>query len=75
VRRILYYIVGIAVVCYGWQHYRNAQRAALDESDPVSEPAVGQAAAASRYHCDGRVYCSQMHSCEEATWFLQNCPV
>jgi len=24
--------------------------------------------------CDGREYCSQMHSCEEATWFLQHCP-
>jgi hypothetical protein len=24
--------------------------------------------------CDGRVYCSQMTSCDEATWFLKNCP-
>ena len=26
------------------------------------------------YQCDGRQYCSQMHSCEEATYFLQHCP-
>ncbi len=26
------------------------------------------------YRCDGRTYCSQMNSCEEATWFLKNCP-
>jgi len=26
------------------------------------------------YRCDGRTYCSQMRSCEEATWFLQHCP-
>ncbi|MGL6510724.1 cold shock domain-containing protein [Aeromonas hydrophila] len=26
------------------------------------------------HQCDGRQYCSQMTSCEEATWFLQNCP-
>lgn len=26
------------------------------------------------YKCDGRVYCSQMTSCEEAKYFLQNCP-
>lgn len=26
-----------------------------------------------KYRCDGRMYCSQMTSCEEATWFLQNC--
>jgi endonuclease YncB( thermonuclease family) len=40
---------------------------------PVAEPAVVTVAAAGR-RCDGRVYCSQMTSCEEATWFLKNCP-
>jgi len=28
----------------------------------------------SRYKCDGRTYCSQMKSCGEATFFLNNCP-
>jgi len=31
-------------------------------------------AAASRFHCDGRQYCSQMSSCEEAKYFLAHCP-
>jgi hypothetical protein len=26
------------------------------------------------YVCDGRIYCSQMASCEEATFFLEHCP-
>jgi len=26
------------------------------------------------YTCDGRTYCSQMTSCEEATFFTNNCP-
>lgn len=26
------------------------------------------------FACDGRQYCSQMSSCEEATYFLRNCP-
>ncbi len=26
------------------------------------------------YICDGRVWCSQMHSCEEATFFINHCP-
>lgn len=26
------------------------------------------------YHCDGRVYCSQMNSLDEARWFIKNCP-
>jgi|APIni6443716594_1056825.scaffolds.fasta_scaffold108900_2 micrococcal nuclease len=27
-----------------------------------------------QYRCDGRTYCSQMTSCQEATFFLKNCP-
>lgn len=27
-----------------------------------------------KYQCDGRIYCSQMTSCEEANFFLANCP-
>ena len=26
------------------------------------------------FRCDGRTHCSQMSSCEEATFFLKNCP-
>ncbi|NCB43381.1 MAG: excalibur calcium-binding domain-containing protein [Clostridia bacterium] len=26
------------------------------------------------YRCDGRTYCSQMTSCDEAKFFLENCP-
>lgn len=29
---------------------------------------------AATFHCDGRKYCSQMTSCAEATYFLQQCP-
>jgi hypothetical protein len=27
-----------------------------------------------RFRCDGRTHCSHMTSCEEATFFLRNCP-
>ena len=30
--------------------------------------------AAPRFNCDGRTHCSQMRSCEEATFFIQHCP-
>lgn len=39
-----------------------------------STPAVGSTVASKGFHCDGRQYCSQMRSCEEATYFLRNCP-
>ncbi len=41
------------------------------EADSSDSP---QQAANFVRQCDGRQYCSQMTSCEEATWFLQNCP-
>ena len=28
----------------------------------------------SQFSCDGRTHCSQMTSCEEAEYFLRNCP-
>jgi hypothetical protein len=28
----------------------------------------------SSFTCDGREHCSQMTSCEEATYFINNCP-
>ncbi|WP_421312814.1 excalibur calcium-binding domain-containing protein [Aeromonas sp. 603404] len=51
----------------------------LPPASPVTQEEVSptfstpQAATFTR-QCDGRQHCSQMTSCEEATWFLQNCP-
>lgn len=33
-----------------------------------------ESSSSSSFRCDGRTYCSQMTSCEEATFFLKNCP-
>jgi hypothetical protein len=54
----------------GSQPHSVATKAAF--SAPRSAPRA--AASQSNFTCDGRVYCSQMTSCEEATFFLQNCP-
>ena len=45
-----------------------------DRSAPIAAPArpAVDAEAANR-RCDGRTHCSQMTSCEEATWFLAHC--
>jgi hypothetical protein len=44
-----------------------AQSTVPAEREPAS-PVEG-----ALYRCDGRTYCSQMHSCEEAKWMLQHC--
>lgn len=46
-----------------------ASEAGHGYSEPVVVTPPTQA-----FSCDGRIYCSQMTSCEEAKFFLQNCP-
>jgi len=40
--------------------------------EPASE--VEQVKDAPRYHCEGKTRCSEMSSCEEAEFYLNNCP-
>jgi len=42
-----------------------------DPSPPVYSPATS---AASKFRCAGKTHCSHMNSCEEATFYLRNCP-
>lgn len=48
----------------------------LYTQQPDAIPAAPKATAlpSSTFQCDGRTQCSQMRSCEEATFFLRNCP-
>jgi hypothetical protein len=65
---------------YSYDRYqRRAQVAAPEETASARStsrstlssvpPPTGNA-----FKCDGRIYCSQMTSCAEATYFLRNCP-
>lgn len=38
------------------------------------ESSAATPAATQQFQCDGRTHCSQMTSCEEAQFFLDNCP-
>lgn len=48
------------------------------ESAPVimigGNKPVGAGLSGGQYRCDGRTHCSQMTSCDEARFFLRNCP-
>jgi len=69
-RAIAFVIVG-ALIAYGYSRFaqRTAPAAPATEADSAS-----LAASPSPYSCDGRTHCSQMQSCEEATYFIRNCP-
>lgn len=52
---------------------RRATAASAAAANP-REAAAAPTAVSGRFSCDGRQYCSQMKSCEEAKYFLANCP-
>jgi cold shock CspA family protein len=67
--------VGALVAAAAYRHYEQRFAGRAWEAAPAATSAREVfPAPASRYRCDGRTQCSQMHSCEEATWFLGNCP-
>lgn len=71
---------GEAIIVPPWE-WRHQSRQTAPEAKPP-EIIIGQSAnatsagsrSAGQYKCDGRVYCSQMTSCQEAKFFLNNCP-
>lgn len=75
--RIAIYAILIVLAYFSYTEYekRKSGSASLP-SLLLSEPRertvnVGKS---QKYQCDGRTHCSQMTSCAEAKFFLQNCP-
>lgn len=66
-------LVGLGAFGYTkYQSYSQSQGLLQSQSGPL--PAFEQPEASSSFRCDGRTHCSQMTSCAEAKFFLQNCP-
>ena len=74
-RRLVFLVILGLLGWQGYQYYqaRSGNVAALPERSTPAVPATLSSPVA-QYKCDGRIYCSQMTSCEEATYFLRNCP-
>ena len=72
----------VALAIIGWQYYaKSSQVKPVEEggdaqafvADPPAQ-SPEEVEPAAQFSCDGRIYCSQMTSCEEAEYFLENCP-
>ena len=66
--RVIPLLVVVAFAFYGYSEYSRrvaVQAAVVTQSSDQT---------ASAFRCDGRTHCSQMTSCAESTFFLQNCP-
>jgi len=72
-RRVILPLLLVAIAWLGYGKHRGSV-------GPVRAaelaPAAGrmEAAPAPGFKCDGRIDCSQMTSCAEATFFLRHCP-
>lgn len=79
-------ILLVLVLIGGWAGYSKYQQRTA--SAPIPESTFSRPAktappapfanpsppSGSAFKCDGRIHCSQMSSCAEATFFLKNCP-
>jgi hypothetical protein len=61
-------LIAVLLAVLAWQIFFRGTPP--DEIQALSNPSSTQA----DFSCDGRTHCSQMTSCEEAEYFLQNCP-
>ncbi len=64
------------LVALGWYAYGAYEKAVARHTQPLQTvpTAVPDAPLVGNFRCDGRMHCSQMSSCAEATYFLRNCP-
>lgn len=69
-KRVFLIAIVVALGWYGnyrYQQYQGDMFNVAASSQPAeSDPAT--------FTCDGRTHCSQMTSCEEATYFITHCP-
>ncbi|EIC30301.1 putative calcium-binding protein [Methylomicrobium album BG8] len=73
--RIIVILIILGLGWYGNQKYRTHQQKLLsDTSENVARPESDFSSNSVQFTCDGRTHCSQMTSCEEATFFINNCP-
>ncbi|QBC45030.1 hypothetical protein C1H71_16795 [Iodobacter fluviatilis] len=77
------FLCALLIAFGAWNWYAKHQRQVDEplaltsnhaEVVPDTVSAMNTPVPVNRYSCDGRTHCSQMSSCEEATFFLNNCP-
>ena len=74
------FLIVLLLITAAWGGYRHFH-APAPEATPIAAATPAGAAPTrvlptpvQHFSCDGRQHCSQMRSCEEATFFIRNCP-
>ena len=72
----------LLIAAIAWGGYRHFNPPETETAAPIAVTSANRSPAtqqvlpkpAQSFSCDGRQHCSQMRSCEEATFFIRNCP-
>lgn len=65
----------VALGAYGYTQFKDrVHRRQLAESAPTTGTEQVTPTESVSFRCDGRTHCSQMTSCREAKFFINNCP-
>jgi len=64
-------VLGVGATVYSWSNGKWSSTLAPFRSQPFKAPA---SRIKEDFRCSGKTHCSQMTSCEEATFYLRNCP-
>lgn len=68
-------VIAIIYTVYGkYQHYQLANQEVTPSYTYTPSQVVSTPPSTIQFSCDGRQHCSQMHSYEEAVYFINNCP-
>ena len=72
-KKIVIISFAIVIGVYVYKHFDPSFFSVVSKPIAVELP-IPQALPTNIFQCDGREHCSQMSSCEEATYFLKYCP-
>jgi hypothetical protein len=79
IRKTIVLVILMALVWKGYERYSHnlsqieaTREHAFDVKDALNVDS--KPSSQSAFACDGRTYCSQMKSCDEAKYFVQHCP-
>jgi len=72
-------VVLLLIVVAGYSAYKRylkKQVPVISSSESISSAPIKKAVTIdnSNFSCSGKIYCNQMNSCEEAKFYIKNCP-
>jgi hypothetical protein len=73
-RAIAFAICVLALIMVGYDRWRARSMEAEVASAPPTAVLGESLRKHPRFACEGKTHCSQMHSCDEAKFYLDHCP-